>query len=268
MDAAQTKAYFTAKPPTEVPLECSPLVFVACSIQFPSRTELQGGTVPPVFAQRLASDYPSMNVKVEQSVNFGPGLKEVRTAEQRLWEFTSADGNWSVALTGSYVELRTFSYSSRSDFVARVDQVWQALRAAMEISAVTRHDVRFVNRLIDVDPAQLQTYMRSEILGAIGACNGSAVLMESLHANTFELDEGKFVMARSGWVPPGVPVAPDLPGVDDYSWMLDIVAFRQEPRASMSEGIADSVSELADAAYQYFRWSVTDELLKACGGAL
>jgi uncharacterized protein (TIGR04255 family) len=77
------------------------------------------------------------------------------------------------------------------------------------------------------------------------------------------------LLARWGFMPENHSHDPEMmPPIKQRSWFLDIDSFREEPQFASfdAEEISNLAHALATRSYAFFRWAVTDKLLREYGG--
>ena len=73
------------------------------------------------------------------------------------------------------------------------------------------------------------------------------------------------LLARWGFMPADHTHDPEMmPAINQPSWFLDIDSFREEPQFASFDAaeISNLAHDLATRSYAFFRWAVTDKLLR------
>jgi uncharacterized protein (TIGR04255 family) len=216
------------------------------------------------FQEGLRPSYPTM---VEQrGVQFSLGAEGVaQSVGDRQWRLSSENDEWVVVLGPSFVSLETTAYDSRSDFVDRIGRIADALRSVVGDVIVDRLGVRYTDRLIgERATTLLPELVRREVLGLVGMLEGAEVRAAVTQAE-FELADESTMTTRWGLLPPGNTLTPDVPAVDEPSWVLDIDSATTEIRLS-EEVVREAAEQLCIHAYDFFRWAVTDDFIRVHGG--
>lgn len=260
---------FSGPFPEEVPLSRAPLVRVLAQIRFVDVLKIKDEEFIADFQERLRKEYPDFNLEQTSKITMGPSGPQ-KVEQGKVWRFSNLDGNWRVSLEPNFVALETLKYVSRGDFLERLERVLAAVREHFEPAFARRVGVRYVDRIVDPEFSQVSKLVRNEMLG---------IVRSDVHEHTehtisqaiFTAPEGK-LNARWGMLPPeGVHDPMVMEPVEGKSWILDIDVFHEfsEERAEFEVGkLTDVAHQLATRAYTFFRWSVTDEFLKAYGREL
>ena len=260
-----TEDPFFGPVPQTVPLPQTPLTSVLVQVRFPEVLSIAKAEFIADFQERIRAEYP-LHLKDQNPILevIGDGIRPNLTSN---WRFLDEERKWRLSLTTNFVTLETRAYQSRSDFVQRTRKVVQALSETIKPSLVTRIGVRYVDRLLDAQLDQLSHFVRPEMLGlCIGNCrkNLGRVISEAVG----ETDVGTMT-ARWGAMPEKHTHEPDLmPPISAPSWFLDVDVYNEfeQSEAFNAQEIEARVTKLAERAYGFFRWAVSDEFLKACGG--
>jgi uncharacterized protein (TIGR04255 family) len=186
---------------------------------------------------------------------------------QAVWRFQDIDGHWRVSLAPDFIALETTTYSSRSDFIERLQVALKALNEHVGPKIVDRIGVRYVDRVREPDIDDIAKLVRREMIGVLAtplARHAQQALSESL----FEVPDTKASLrARWGKVPPHGSVDPAaIDPVDTLSWILDLDMFSIESGPFDTEGLVTEARMYAARIYAFFRWAVTDEFLRRYGG--
>lgn len=252
----------------EVPLSRAPLVNVLCQVRFPNATALSLPSGFERLARALEKDYPSFEEQQEFSIQISAGGVTRTPSTQKTWNFTSGDGRWKLAVSVGFLTLFTSEYRDREEFIGRLVHAWMLLRSEIEIPRVNRVGFRYVNHLSD--PAvlgRLADLVRPPFLGADAVpMHEGTELLNSLSQAQFRLPGSDVLVSRWGTLPAGASIDPAMAPVDNKTWVLDIDSAREVLGSGEPAAIADAVTEVANRAYRYFRWVVTDDFLETFGG--
>lgn len=250
--------------PSEVPLASAPLASVVAQVKFTPILRIRSQDFIVPFQDQIRLDYPKMRrEQTKQIALFGSTDEE---EVEVIWRFLSGNEQWRVSLATSFIALETRAYTSRTDFVARLKSVADALKTAAKSAQVTRVGVRYIDHIKVPEIDQINKLMRPELLGIAGALQDR--MQHSVSEMLCEIAEGS-LLARWGLLPPnGTHDVNALPPVDTKSWFLDLDAFKQyeEPVELDVDAIHSSALALATRCYAVFRWLTTEEFLKVYGG--
>lgn len=251
-------------PPREVPLTNPPLIRVIAQVRFGEILSIEGMVGP--FQEAIRSDYPVLRVEsAELTVASGAGAVENRT--KKIWRFHDGSGHWRVSLTSGFLAIEATRYASRDDFVRRFEVLLARLEEHVRPQFAQRVGIRFIDRLVGAELADLPTLIRPEVAGPIGS-SAAGPLRLSIHQAIFDLPaEGGQINARWGRLPVRTSIDPSaIDPIDEPSWILDLDAFVDGQQSLDVPRIATQVRALAEQIYRLFRWTVTDDFLRRFGG--
>lgn len=257
---------FGIEPVEEVHLPRAPLVRVIAQLRFPREPKLGTEDGAALLRDALAGAYPILRDEQEIRVV----ITQQGAVEQpgsTLWRLQNRDASWQVTVSDSFVALDTSAYSTREDFCSKLEDVLAAISDIAAPLVYDRFGLRYVDRL--TGPAlmrRLPQLVRAELLGGWAVERPEGVqLVHSLSESLYRFD-GAQLLARSGILPPGVVLEPTVAAVDELSWILDIDAATTEGADFDPAALGQLARGLADRAYRFFRWAVTEEFLREHGG--
>ncbi len=249
--------------PPEIPLPNAPLVRVIAQVRFPSVLAVeQAGRVAP-FQEALRRRYPIASESVEQVRVLGASSPAPEPAKS-IWRFADDSETWHVSLSRDFVALETERYASRSDFLARLAEVLEAL-GDLRPARVGRIGMRYIDRIQGQELRDIADLVRSEIAGvaataAAGACRHAVTQCQ------FEVEEA-VLLARWGKLPAGATMqASGVDPIDEESWTLDLDMFSSHPSAFDIDLIRATAQRFAERIYTFFRWAIKPEFLRRYGG--
>jgi uncharacterized protein (TIGR04255 family) len=255
-----------AVPPKEIPLRNAPLVRVIAQVRFPVIVSIEKREFIAPFQEALRGTYPALRPEMIRGFVVGP--QEIAPVQsQVVWRFNDVHENWRVSLAPDFIALETTSYSSRSDFLNRLQVALIALSEHIGPKIVDRLGLRYIDRVIEQDINDITKLVRSEVIGVLAtpmAAYAQQALSESLFAvpNT-----AAQLCARWGRVPPHGTVDPSaVEPVENPSWILDLDMFSVRSQPLDTEGLVAESRTYAERIYTLFRWAVTDEFLRLYGG--
>jgi uncharacterized protein (TIGR04255 family) len=250
-----------------VHLPRAPLVRVLAQIRFPRIPELADESAAGQLRTTLRHRYPIM--RPERAFGLivtGDGVT-AQQDEEHLWKLHDKEGNWSVTASTGFVALETTTYGSRDEFCERLDEVIAAIHQLFEPVVFDRLGVRYIDRLEGDHLDKLPKYVNNALLGLITEVNPPAQLLVTL--TQAQLQYGNIqLIAKWGLLPPGAVMDPSVPPTQSPSWILDLDVFGATGGDFDAIELGKRSREYADFAYRFFRWAVTDELLRAAGGDL
>ncbi|MGE3536375.1 MAG: TIGR04255 family protein [Candidatus Tectimicrobiota bacterium] len=255
-------------PPPEISLPQAPLVRVIAQVRFPVIASIEQRAFIAAFQEALRPMYPVLRPEMAQGFLVGPqGIAPAPA--QTIWRFNDLAGHWRVSLAPDFLALETTAYSSRDDFVARLQTALDALHRHIGPQLADRLGLRYIDRVLLSAEEDCGGLVRCEIKGLF-ATPLARYTRQALSESLFVLPEaGAQFVARWGQLPPRGTIDPGaLEPVDSASWILDLDMFSQEPRPFDTEALVAEARRYAERIYTMFRWVVTDEFLRRYGGEL
>lgn len=250
--------------PPEVPLRDAPLVRVIAQLRFPEILSVEQSEFVAPFQEAIRATYPVLRQEFTQGLVLGLGGIAPRK-QQVAWRFSDTEGSWRVSLTPDFVALETTRYLSRVDFFARLKVLATALAAHVEPAQLDRLGVRYIDRLSGTAVHEIAQLVRPEVHGISGTAAGTRAV-HSLTETMFEVDDAR-VLARWGCLPPHGTVDPAaLEPMAEPSWILDLDMFSATSMPFVVDDVIARAQQYAERIYTIFRWAVTDEFLRRCGG--
>lgn len=257
----------TAQPPEEVPLKDAPLIRVIAQVRFPPILSIEKKDFVGSFQEAIREKYPILESEQTQTLVLGPqGV--VQPTFQLTWRFIDTAGSWRVSLAPNFMALETTAYSSRRDFLERLEYLLIAFEPIFNPQIIQRFGLRYVNRLIGQDLQDISSLVKPEIAGLM-----TAEFIEDLHQTVNESlfvipNGGEEIIARWGLMPGDVTFTPDIEPVAESSWMLDIDMSLSKNREFSIKELMSEGRCFAERIYTFFRWAVKDDFLRRFGGEL
>ncbi|MGI8609651.1 MAG: TIGR04255 family protein [Candidatus Dormibacteria bacterium] len=260
---------FGSDPIDEIPLRQAPLVQVVAQVKFPKVFSLATADGIRPIHEVLSEHYPV--VRQEAVLGFGlllgPGGASQQQTETTVWRLRDEPAQWQVSIGDSFVALDTGSYTSRDDFCLRMERILAAVQDRAAPPLYDRIGLRYVNRLdVKEGLSHLKQLVRPELIGGLAAAVGTDVETEHSWCDTEYILANAHVQARWGVLPSGAVYDPAVPPSSARSWVLDVDVFSAKEGRFDGLQIARQLRDFADIAYRFFRWSVTDDLLRSAGG--
>jgi uncharacterized protein (TIGR04255 family) len=253
----------------DVPLGRSPLARALAQIRFPKLVSMSEQNIEATLAKTidaLGEEYPILNKERELQFALGPdGVQQAEGAW--LWRLQSHDESWRVSLGEAFVSLEAKEYTSRSDFINRLNFVLHIVAETIKPPFAERIGVRYTN-VID-DPSlllRLHELVRPEVLGGFAVPRPQGVALAHMMSQSLYEVRDRKLNVRWGYLPAGALVDPGLAPSEAVSWMLDLDSFAEGRWKFNDEVLGEIAEELAHGAYRYFRWVVTEQFLTAFGG--
>jgi len=250
----------------EIPLPDAPLVRVIAQVTFPPVMSILKPEFIGPFQEAIRGEYTDLSWEDAQTtgVAVGPGGIALE-GKGGVWRFQTPGGGWLVSLAPHFVALVATRYSSRTDFLSRLELVLDALAEHIKPRTVQRLGIRYVDRLDHELLPDLGKLVRPEILGVL-ATSLFGRLGLSITESTFTLEGGQLV-ARWGLVPPDRTYDPGaIEPRSTPTWVLDLDMFRFEDRLFDSVELLEEARTFSERIYTLFRWAVSEEFLARFGG--
>lgn len=253
--------------PGEVPLPEAPLDKVITQIRFPTILSIEKGDFVAPFQEAVRSEYPIL--KSEQIQTLAAGAQGLsHTSVQSIWRFHDTPARkWTLSLASNFLALETSEYTSRTDFLGRLERILRGLAEHIKPGTVDRVGVRYIDRIKGEPYKKIKNLIRPEILGvALTPAESSLGLFIS--SAVFRYPESDFqLVGRWGKIPEGLAADPALiPSINQPSWILDLDMFSEVSRPFEEKQILEEAKTFCEKIYVFFRWAVTEEFLQYYGG--
>lgn len=256
------------KPPQEVHLKNAPLVRVIAQMRFSPILSIEKKDLVSSFQEAIREKYPTLKPEQTQNLIFSPqGL--VKSEPQITWRFIDLTNSWRVSLASNFLALETTAYSSRSDFLQRLEKVVIALHQTFNLTTIERFGLRYIDRLVGQDIENLSSFFRSEMTGLMSSELRDDI-QQTINESVFNIDnQGRHIIARWGLVPPNQTFDPDaIEPIAQKSWILDLDMSLSKEREFSTLTVMEEAKQFSERLYTFFRWAVTDEFLNHFGGEL
>jgi uncharacterized protein (TIGR04255 family) len=253
-----------AAPPPEVPLPDAPLVRVIVQVRFPLVVSVERREFIAAFQEAIRPNYPVLRPEQTQALLVTPaGLAPAQP--KTTWRFSDMEGNWRASLAPDFVALETTAYRSRSDLLARLRTVLEALHRHVGPALVDRLGVRYIDRVKGTALTLIRDLVRPEVRGIAGTPAAQQV-EHALTESLFAVGSAK-VLTRWGSLPAtATSDAAAIEPIDEPSWILDLDMFRVESFPFDVDRVVLEAAGFCERLYTFFRWAVTDAFLRRYGG--
>ena len=258
----------TAQPPEEVPLKDAPLIRVIAQVRFPPILSIEKKDFVGSFQEAIREKYPILQPEQTQTFVLGPqGV--VQPTFQVTWRFIDTAGSWRVSLAPNFMALETTAYSSRRDFLERLEHLLIAFDKSFNPKIIERFGLRYIDRLIGPDLQNISSLVKPEMAGLMAA-EFREYIHQTVNESLFVLpNRGEKIIARWGLIPGGATFDPDaIEPVAEASWILDIDMSLSKNREFCIEELISEGRCFAERIYTFFRWAVKDDFLRRFGGEL
>lgn len=258
----------TALPPKEVPLKDAPLIRVIAQVRFPSILSIEKKDFVGSFQEAIREKYPILQPEQTQTFVFGP-QSAVQPTLQLTWRFIDTATSWRVSLAPDFMALETTAYSSRRDFLERLESVLIALDKSFNPQIIERFGLRYIDRLSGQDLQNISSLVKPEIAGMMAA-EFRKDIHQTINESLFVIPGGgEKILARWGLMPANVSFDPDaIEPIAEPSWILDLDMSLSKNREFNIEALMSEGQYFAQRIYTFFRWAVEDDFLRRFGGEL
>ena len=181
--------------------EKNQLIEVICQLRFPDILKIEAQE-PYAFQDAIRGEYPQYAKKVEQLPPQQAGGKLTPQGTVNNYQFISADSQWKVSLTKSFIALSTHGYTRWEEFAQRLDRILAVFIETYHPSWFTRVGLRYVNAfrraplgledclwkelitpgflgLMGDEDAQEQAFMKNELTATVQMPGGAKANVKS-----------------------------------------------------------------------------------------
>lgn len=124
------------------------LAEVICQLRFPEILTI-GANAPVDFQEAIRSEYPryaARNEAAAPKISGTPGNLQLENQKPTVnYQFMTADGQWRVNLTSTFVSLATNAYTGWEDFAKKLDIPLAALIRVYKPAYFERIGLRYMN---------------------------------------------------------------------------------------------------------------------------
>jgi uncharacterized protein (TIGR04255 family) len=253
----------------EVHLSRAPLEYVVSQIRFPLVAELRDEQSARGVFELLKTHYPVFHRDQAMEIAITSEGMITQQGQDVVWRFEDKPGDWQVGLSSGFVALSTSNYDSRDDFCGRLLQVLSACVEAFDPPIAERVGVRYIDRIKEPEQFdRLPELVRGELLGGHAIpTGGSADLIHSFAEAAYERGDHE-LLARWGVLPSNAVHDPQVKPTTNKSWILDLDVTASGRFEFDAHALSEQVRGFSSQVYRFFRWAVTNEILRESGGEL
>lgn len=258
------------QPPQEVPLKNAPLVRVIAQMRFPPILAIEKKGVVSSFQEAIRDIYPTLKEEHTQNISLDPqNLQLVQSESKIYWRFIDLEKSWRVSLANNFLALETNAYSSRTDFLQRLEKVVTALHETFDLKTIEKFGLRYIDRLSGEDIKNVSYFFRAEMTGLFNSTVKNYI-QQTINESVFKIDDqDEHIIARWGLVPANQTFDPNaIEPITEESWILDLDMSLSKEREFSLSSVMKEAQQFSERLYTFFRWSVTDDFLKHFGGNL
>ncbi|MCF3638850.1 TIGR04255 family protein [Rhizobium sp. TRM95111] len=246
-----------------VPLKSAPLVKVLAQVRFPDVTVNPDREFISGFQKAIRKTYPQFVEEATQNIAIGPN--GINVTPSVVWRFIDATSMWRVSVTPTFLSLETRKYQSGADFASRFKQLLMNLGETIAPSHVSRIGIRYVDQVEATDGLDVNELLEPHMVEIASRLSNVRHMISEVEAPS---KEGS-VLARWGHLPSQGSHDPEImPPVNNPSWFLDVDSFSSYESNLLDydpEKVSAITHDLANRAYNLFRWCVNDHFLEKFG---
>jgi uncharacterized protein (TIGR04255 family) len=260
---------FAGPAPAEVPLSSAPLLRVVAQVRFPLIASIERREFIGPFQEAIRGDYPVLRSEQTVGAVLGPhGVVETQ-APSITWRFHDRSGTWRASLAPGFVALETTAYTSRADFLGRLERLLRTTDQHIDPLVVDRLGIRYIDRIAWAGSDDFGKLVRTQVAGILAGPFGDSARQALTHS-VFSLPDGAGeLMARWGLMPANSTIDPAaVEPMDAASWILDLDAYAAQEQPMDVDSLMEQAGAFAERIYSFFRWAVTTEFLERFGGEL
>ena len=254
--------------PSRVLLARAPLIRVLGQARFTRLAKIADESYIAEFQEAIRDKYPYFQGELIHGVDILLAGNQVtpKPMETKVWRFFDSDKVVRATLGADQITIETMKYTSRDEFLGRLQFLIQKLSDTIRPSLAERVGFRYVNRIQGGDLERLDELVRPPMLNIAQPelIDHVDVAMSDITATT---KEGKLI-ARYGIAPPNYTHDPEMaPQVPQKSWVLDVDSFSLSCAGTPFDAnmLSDELNKVAARAYAFFRWGVTPTFLEHFG---
>lgn len=251
--------------PCEVPLLQAPLIRVLAQIKFPTILSIGSDeNEVAAFQEKIRSVYPILERDQSFALVTGSSSTSPEIRPGVIWKFRDLQNHWQVVLTPDFVALEAFKYSSRADFLERLEKILAAVQSTYAPSAALRVGMRYVDCIKPPHIERIEDLFQVALLGIHTTALGLATDVNMTEC-LLRAQEGN-IQCRWGLLPDGATHDPGIAlPAGGKSWVLDLDMFSSEQMPFDSADLSEVARSYASRLYAVFRWMIKEEFLRTFG---
>lgn len=246
----------------------NPLKQVIAQLRFPPILRIEAD-VPADFQDRVRSDFPRFNQKIESpTVEVPPELAErfpqelllsMASAMKRTnYEFVSRDGSWKLNLTRNFLALTCSEYTRWEDFEAKIQGPLEAFVHIYSPDSYSRIGLRYIDviqrSVLGLDDSIWPELLHGEMTGALNSPHLSTEIEAFRSRHQIRLADGESkVQIVAGLF--------DCPDGEEECFKIDSDFYNDNETAV--ESATEKLDFLRLRGSRLFRWAITDQLHEA-----
>lgn len=238
----------------------NPLEHVICQVRFPSILRIDAHP-PADFQDRIRQQYPILNERAELMTNpaaasivnlFPPQVKDTLGTNRKIYDFVSADENWTITLTKESIALTANNYKRWQSFKSHFEPALQALIEIYRPAFFLRIGLRYQNVIqrskLGLENAPWVSLLKPYIAGALSSDIADDVV------SAFETFEIKIMDIGSARVQHGLVESED----NEECYLIDSDFFTDK-RTEINNA-TKTLDQFNQQGTRLFQWCITEQL--------
>ena len=240
--------------------EKNPLSLVICQLRFPTILRIDS-SLPVEFQERIRREYPILEEKTENSLNLPAEIAQLipDTSRKPAFDFISADEEWVVSLTSSFLALTARNYVRWESFEEHLRVPFDALIAEYSPAFFSRIGLRYQNvirkSVLNIgEQVPWSDLLKSHIAGELGVPEIADFVREQGSNTLIDLVEniGR-VRIRHGLA--------KIQDSNEIGYLIDNDFFTE--RRTDDGDAFRTLGRFHERSGRLFRWCITERLHKA-----
>lgn len=243
--------------------EKNPLSQVICQLRFPTILRIDS-QLPVEFQEQIRNEYPILEEKVENPLNIPNMPAEIaqlipETSRKPAFDFISADEEWIVSLTSSFLALTARNYVRWESFEEHLRAPFNALVEEYSPTFFTRIGLRYQNVIrkstLNIDEqVPWSELLKPQIAGEMVSAEIESSIRERSSNVLVDLVENLGqVRIRHGLA--------RIQDTDEIGYLIDNDFFTE--RRTDHGGTFSTLEQFHNRSGRLFRWCITERLHEA-----
>lgn len=251
-------------------LSRSPLVLVVMQVRF-SRVLAINEYITSIQNGLRKTGYPLLEEEILQEITFGAANSAPEATSKKRWIFTDISKKKSLILTDNFVAFETSAYDVFQTFLGEVQKQLLFIGDALELSAIERIGLRYVNLIREIDGRSSRSLFQPMVLGLgaedlSGKGNAQTIIMSQIETGCGTLAVRILHSDKGMGLPPDLAGTKlnlgRLPSEGEPISILDIDHFSVSTAPYEVSDILNKLTSLHEVGETTFVKSVTPEALK------
>lgn len=250
----------------DVKLKNAPLIAVVSQVNFGELLTVNEIDKIKNFQTALNADYPVFKDQKGKSAHIDLVKSEMNITDRLAYKFSNIEQTWHIAFSTESISLEAKRYTTKEEFKARFSAILSAFTDIFQPKINNRLGLRYVNRISGELLNNPTTYINPSLLG-VSTSELQGNLEASISEALMKVENDHQLFAKWGFLPGASTTDPALiKPIREQSWILDLDSSTTKIKNWSMTDLNTELDKLAQINYNFFRWAVTNDLLKACGG--